>query len=109
MFNWIPIFISAFALGISIASYLRGRNIDLQNQVYLKKLEAFGGIIGEFFNLLKVMGDARDEAEKLIFGDKAFMNELKLNQLGDKVDAEIEVIQKAIALKSIHFSEELFE
>ncbi|MCF1753177.1 hypothetical protein [Mariniradius sediminis] len=107
MHDWITILISVIALGFSVAAYFRGRNIDLQNQVYLKKLEAYSDVIGEFFKLLKILGDVRDEAEELITGDKAFMNIVKLNELGDKIDFEIDQIHKEIGLRSIYFSEEL--
>lgn len=101
--------ISIIALVFSALAYFRGRNIDLQNQVYLKKLDAYSDVIGEFFKLLKVLNAIRDEAERLISENKSFVNELKLNELGDKVDNEIEQIQKEIGLKSIFFKQELID
>ncbi|WP_339880610.1 hypothetical protein [uncultured Algoriphagus sp.] len=101
--------ISIIALVFSALAYLRGRNIDLQNQVYLKKLDAYSDVIGEFFKLLKVLYDIREEAERLILENKSFINELKINELGNKVDDEIEQIHNEIGLKSIFFKEELID
>lgn len=101
--------ISIVALVFSALAYFRGRNIDLPNQVYLKKLDAYSDVIGEFFKLLKVLNAIRDEAERLISEHKSFIDEIKINELGKKVDYEIEQIQKEIGLKSIFFKQELID
>jgi len=109
MENWITIAFSTAAFAISLLGYFRGRNIDLQNQVYLKKLDAYSSVIGEFFNLLNLLGNVRDEAERLISENNTFTNKLELNKLGAKIDLEIGKIQQEIAIKSIFFSEELID
>lgn len=109
MVNLITLLISGIAVLISVMAFIRDRDVELQNQVYLKKLEAYSEVIAEFFRLLKTLGDVRDEAAKLILTNKSFINDIRFNELGEKVDLEIIKIQQDIGLKSIFFKQDLID
>lgn len=101
--------ISIMALIFSAFAFFRGRNIDLQNQLYLKKLEAFESLIGEFVKLLTLYRNYSYQLSKMDLNYLSDSDKAKLEEMPDLVDNEIEGIQKQIGMKSIYFSDSLIE
>jgi hypothetical protein len=101
--------ISVIAIIISALAFFRGRNIDLQNQLYLKKLEAYEAIFEEFIKLISLL---RKNFEKLHHMDIENLSESQKDEINDlsyQVDLEIDQIQQAVLVKSVYFSNSLVE
>lgn len=101
--------ISIIALIFSALAFFRGRNIDLQNQLHLKKLEAFESIIGEFVKLPTLYRKYSNELAKMDFNQLSNSDKEVLHEMPDLIDREIDEIQKQIGMKSIYFSSSLIE
>lgn len=101
--------ISIIALIFSAFAFFRGRNIDLQNQLYLKKLDAYEAIIGEFQKVISLLQKSIEKINSLEYTNKPVGNLIELNKLSYQIDSEIDNSRNEIAKKSACFSKEFIE
>lgn len=103
------IIISIAALVLSALAFFRGRNIDLQNQLYLRKLEAYEAIIGEFQKVISLLQKSIEKINSLEYTNKPIGNLIELDKLSYQIDTEIDNSRNEIAKKSACFSKEFIE
>lgn len=101
--------ISIAALFLSILAYKRGRNIDLQNQLHLKRLEAYESIIGEFQKVLTLIQKSIEKINSLDISNLHNEKIIELDKLADQIDLEVDNSRNEIAKKSAYFSKEFIE
>lgn len=100
---------SVVALVFSGLAFSRGRNIDLQNHLFMKKLEAYESIIGEFQNILKLLHSVSAKINSFEFSNLPIDKIEELNSLADKIDLEVDKSRNEIAKSSACFSKEFIE
>jgi|GEM_PF-2978965 len=101
--------LSIIAIVISALAFFRGRNIDLQNQLYLKKLDAYEAIIGEFQKVINLLLKASEKMGSLEFSNSFIKKIEDLNELEEELYLKIDNSRNEIAKKSGCFSKNFVE
>ncbi|MCH6201319.1 hypothetical protein MMU07_17180 [Aquiflexum sp. LQ15W] len=112
MDNTVTEFVQIFSLiiatvvaGISLFTFRRNKNIELQNHLFQLKTVAFSNLISEFVKLLSIYNRMINRYHKILDQDLNLDEKaLQLDNLSYKVDTQIIEIHKAIGKNSVYFS-----
>lgn len=106
--EWIQIFsliIASVLAGLSLLTYRRNKNIELQNHLFELKMVAFSNLIAEFIKLLSIYNRIINRYHKIMNQEFDFDSKaLQLDKLSYKVDTQIIEVHKAIGKNSVYFS-----
>lgn len=106
--EWVQIFsliIATVVAGLSLFTYRRSKNIELQNHLFELKLVAFSNLISEFVKLLSIYNRIINRYHKIMDQEMdSDSKAMQLDKLPFKVDAQIIEVHKAIGKNSVYFS-----
>lgn len=106
--EWVQIgslIIATIVACLSLFTYRRNKNIELQNHLFELKMVAFSKLISEFVKLLSIYERNLSRFQKIM--DQQLDWDVKvfqLNKISYKIDAQIIEVHKAIGKNSVYFS-----
>ena len=80
--------VTILGFGIGINTYRRGKTFDLQNQVHLKKLEAFEVIVKNFIELLSIIQETSLKIHEFDFEELSISRKLEIEKLANTIDKQ---------------------
>lgn len=98
---------ATIAVGVTVKTYSRNKDIELQNHLFQLKMVAFSNIIAEFVKMASLLQNASTKLSKLIRINEIEERNARINKLADRIDFQIIEINKAIGKNSVYFSSKI--